>query len=248
RLLMEAAGRAVAQEALRVLRAAKVGRAVTNAMDSDSGGNGSKAPSNIKEIESWKRDLARAGGTVCVICGPGNNGGDGFVVSRALLNQGVAVRTFFIGAQADIRAGSDAGVNHALLKRYGHDVRYVMAESDAAELRQALDSCEVAVDAIFGTGLTREVVDFFRQAIETMNTTKAIRVSVDIPSGLDANAGNVLGVAVKADITVTFAIAKHGLLKGAGPEYCGRLSVVDIGIPRPLIEEILRQEAGSKAS
>lgn len=182
-------------------------------------------------VERWAE---LAPGPVLVMAGKGNNGGDGFVIARHLHNSGWRVATIVLAGPGTI--SGDAGINLGILTALDGDVNH--AESEEA-LRQLLDTqCPVLiVDALLGTGLSSEVRGLYRQAIDWINSSGCPVCSVDIPSGIDASSGAVLGTAVRAELTVTFAAAKvgHAVYPGAG--LCGEVLLVDIGIPPRLSNE-----------
>jgi hydroxyethylthiazole kinase-like uncharacterized protein yjeF len=157
-------------------------------------------------------------GTVAVLCGPGNNGGDGFVAARLLHDKGYAVR---LGFDGDVdRLPPDAS---AMAKLWAGVV---------APLSEALFAdADVVVDALFGAGLARPIEGQFATLIEALNASGRPVVAVDVPSGVDGATGAVRGVAVRAGATVTFFRLKPGHLLVPGREACGAVSVVDIGIP-----------------
>ncbi len=157
-------------------------------------------------------------GKVLCVCGGGNNGGDGLALSRLLADKGIAVDTVFLGEES--RAGDEVRTQLSILEKYGSRLYREIPEEEYA----------VAVDAIFGTGLSREVTGACRSAIEAMNGLDAYRIAVDIPSGLDGKTGKVLGTAFRADETVTLGFAKSGLYLYPAPAYTGRVIVADIGI------------------
>jgi len=164
-------------------------------------------------------------GTVAVLCGPGNNGGDGFVAARLLREKGYAVRLGFDGdverlppdaaAMAKLWTGAVAPVSEALF-----------AEAD------------VVVDALFGAGLARPIEGKLAGLIEVLNGSGLPVVAVDVPSGIDGTTGAIRGVAVRATATVTFFRLKPGHLLVPGREACGEMTVVDIGIPDDVLETI----------
>ena len=158
--------------------------------------------------------------SVAVLAGLGNNGGDGFVIARLAAEAGLEVRVLQVG-DAD-RTGGDA---QAHAKRF--------RETGAAweSFGRIPDRVDVIVDALLGTGLDRSVSGPYADAIRQMNAHRAPVLSADIPSGLDADTGAVMGVAVAADVTVTFIALKQGLFTGEGPEACGR--VVFAGLEAP---------------
>jgi len=167
-------------------------------------------------------------GHVVIVCGAGNNGGDGFVVARRLLTLGFEPRVFLL-VKAE-RLSGDALVNHQAFLGVGGQVTE-LGPQQLNLLHAAFEGARGVVDAVFGTGLDREVTGFLRYAIEFINGAPGPRIALDIPSGIDADTGAVLGVAVRADITVTFAHRKLGLLTPSGALHAGKVHVVDIGVP-----------------
>jgi NAD(P)H-hydrate epimerase len=165
---------------------------------------------------------------VLVVCGRGNNGGDGFVVARRLLTLGVGVRVVCVVGGNEIEG--DADVQAQAFARIGGVI--VRDTTDEASALQAeLATADLIVDALFGTGLTRPVSGRFARAVERINQSPAPVVALDVPSGLDADTGKMLGTCVRADVTVTFCTHKTGLLTRQGRELAGELEVVDIGVP-----------------
>ncbi|GAB4251096.1 NAD(P)H-hydrate dehydratase [Deferrisoma sp.] len=176
------------------------------------------------------RFAAEAGrGPVVVVCGRGNNGGDGFVVARCLKNYGLDAVAVLLGSRD--RVGGDAAVHLGAFLGSGGCLVEV-TEGCEAEAAARVRGAALVVDAVLGTGLRAEVQGLAARAIGWMNEAPAPVVSVDIPSGVDSDTGAVRGAAVRADLTVTFAWPKRGhfLFPGAGLR--GELAVVDIGIPR----------------
>ncbi len=175
--------------------------------------------------------LPPAGGPVAIVAGKGQNAGDGFVAARHLRSRGVPVEVWLAAGEPT----GDAAVNLAVLRRL--DVRVAPAGTDLAE---RLATAAVVVDALLGTGATGEVRGGIRAAIEAANRAGSPVLAVDIPSGLDATTGEVLGAcAVRATRTVTLALAKRGFTRGAGPAHAGTVVVADIGIPPEAIERVL---------
>jgi len=171
--------------------------------------------------------------SAAIVCGRGNNGGDGFVVARDLSARGWRVWLLLVADQ-DALTG-DAAAQFEAWKAQGGSVEYI--RNDNVEvLEGALAESEVTVDALFGTGLTRELAGLDRIVVERINQAAGPCVSLDLPSGLDADRGVPLGTAVRAAFTLTFAQKKRGLLTPFGAEHAGRVSVIDIGIPASLLE------------
>ncbi|MBM4397731.1 MAG: NAD(P)H-hydrate dehydratase [Deltaproteobacteria bacterium] len=177
----------------------------------------------------------RGARTVLVLAGPGNNGGDGLVVARHLADRGLHV-TVALLARADAMKG-DAATMLGMLPHFAVRVIQVpdgLPDDLPAEL--AGTGPDVVVDAIFGTGLARPVEGVFADAVDAANALPCPRVALDLPTGIDADTGRVLGRAVRADLTVTFGAAKVGHWSYPGRAYRGRLEVVPIGIPRAAID------------
>ncbi len=168
-----------------------------------------------------------AGRMALIVAGKGNNGGDGYVIARLLRQDGWEVRTVVLALREEI--AGDAKANLDLLDPA--TVTFSPPPAGLAPFVQYLERASVIVDALFGTGLKSEVQGSFAEVINLLNDAQKPVVAVDIPSGIDAGSGRVLGVAVKADLTVTFALAKLGHILHPGAELCGELRVVDIGIP-----------------
>lgn len=172
-------------------------------------------------------DVARARGRAVVLCGPGNNGGDGFVIARLLRGQGWDPAVFLLG-EAE-RLPPDARVNHDRWAEMGPVAPLI---PEAVNLQGAA----LVIDAVFGTGLTRPVEGATAEVLERACDVKhghggPVHVAVDLPSGLSSETGKPLGTAFRADLTVTFHRAKCGHYLADGPEYCGRLVTASIGLP-----------------
>ena len=170
--------------------------------------------------------MMNPGDSFIVVAGPGNNGGDGYVAARHLLNRGFAGQVLLLGDPEKLRG--DAAANRELFVKLGGDEQRDDEEQDALEL---LGGADLIIDAIFGTGLGRDVEGRRREMIEAINSWQLPVVAVDIPSGLDADSGQPRAAAVQATATATFGAAKLGMLDATGAQYCGELHVVDIGLP-----------------
>jgi len=191
-------------------------------------------------MESAGRAIAQAviaerrngrGGDVVVVCGRGNNGGDGFVVSRHLALGGVAVRTLMIGDRA--RLAGDAAANAARLERLGLEIEEIGEEGAPSH---ALRAAGVVVDALFGTGLTRPLGGLEARVVDQLSEwggAGGCVVAVDLPSGIDSDSGQILGTAIRADVTVTLGLPKIGLALEPGRGLAGRIIVGRIGIADP---------------
>ncbi len=177
-------------------------------------------------------DAAQRG--TLVVCGPGNNGGDGFVVARHLAQHDIPVKLVSLAPPEKFRGEAD--LNLRIVKRLGLSL-VQLSEADLETLAQVLERCGLVVDAIFGTGLKRPVTGLFARVIETINASGRPIVAVDIPSGLSADTGRPLGVAIKATLTATMALPKVGQVIYPGKEYVGELCLVDISMPPGVIAE-----------
>jgi hydroxyethylthiazole kinase-like uncharacterized protein yjeF len=155
-----------------------------------------------------------------VFCGSGNNGGDGFVAARHLFNKGINVSVYLIGPRLNLK--NDPKINAGALDNIGVEIREISAPI-------SMDH-GLIIDAIFGIGLKGEVKEPARSIISDLNKRSIPVISVDVPSGLDADTGEILGASVKAGITVTMQFPKQGFYKNKGPEYAGKIIAVDIGI------------------
>src|SRR5208283_1740575 len=171
---------------------------------------------------------------VLVVVGRGNNGGDGFVAARRLIQDGFGVRAVLLGRAADLKG--DAARAYAEFRASGGKLIEASGESS---LEAALSKRPSAViDAIFGTGLNAEVKDGPRRAIEIVNLFAVPAIAVDIASGVNSDTGAVMGAAIRASLTVTFGFAKFGHVSYPGAGQSGELRVVDIGFAARAIEEI----------
>lgn len=188
-VLMENAGRAIAEEAIKILHDKK---------------------------------------GVAIFCGKGNNGGDGFVAARHLLACGYKPDIFLAGKISEVE--NEARINlEAILKLRQKIIE--IEEDDLHSLANKILRYNLIIDALLGVGLRGKVRGVCRDLIEMINKTKSYILSVDVPSGLDATNGQILGCCIKANKTVTFVAAKRGMVLGKGPQVCGRIIVRDLGIP-----------------
>jgi ADP-dependent NAD(P)H-hydrate dehydratase / NAD(P)H-hydrate epimerase len=177
---------------------------------------------------------ALPGAAVTIVCGAGNNGGDGFVVARHLFERGADLTVVLVDPKEKL--STDARVNRDAYLRLGGEICEL--GQDLARLDRALSRAAIVVDAVFGTGLTRAVEGHHREVISRINGCGACRVALDIPSGLDADTGAALGIAVRADDTVTFGHLKIGLLTSEGARHVGRIHVVGLGVPAAVLDRV----------
>jgi hydroxyethylthiazole kinase-like uncharacterized protein yjeF len=174
-------------------------------------------------------------GWVAVLAGRGNNGGDGFVIARHLMNWGIRTRAYLLTGRDNVQG--DALTNLRAWLNMGGELTEILSKGNFTKIKKDLAHANLIVDAIFGTGLNSEVKGLYKDIISFINTLSQPVMAVDIPSGLDATTGKVLGTAVRADLTTTFGLAKIGQVIEPGAHYVGRLEILDIGIPQNFIEE-----------
>jgi len=180
---------------------------------------------SILLMENASRAVADAarelGERYVVLAGPGNNGGDGLAAARHLGRNGAVHLT----AEPDPERSPDAALQLRILRRAGYEV--VVGRPPAPALHEGA----VWIDALFGTGLSRAPEGIAAQWIRLFNDAVGPKLCVDVPSGLHGDTGEVLGLACRADVTVTFAGCKLGLTVGEGPAHSGRVVVASLGIP-----------------
>lgn len=182
----------------------------------------------------WEMLGEVASAAVVVLVGGGNNGGDGLAAARHLHNRGAKVRVMLTTEPQ--KFVGDALVNWKIASAMGIEIGPFEAEA-LAEARPAL-----MIDAIFGTGLVREPRPPFEQIVEAVQKVKCPVLSVDVPSGMDANSGEPWGACIRAARTVTFVAEKAGFGNPASREYTGAISVVDIGTPRELVKQVAQEK------
>lgn len=165
-----------------------------------------------------------------IFCGPGNNGGDGYVVARWLINHRAKVSVFLLADPEKITG--DALAHLQILRALGHEPFRIKSAADLPS-----EKSDVIVDAMLGTGVQGRLKELYACVVEHINAQKALIIAVDIPTGVNADNGAVIGEAVRADVTATLALLKRGLLFTPGREYCGKVKIVDISMPLVLIEK-----------
>ncbi len=187
-----------------------------------------------------KRSRHKELNKVAVFAGRGNNGGDGFVIARYLMEKGIEVTCFLLSQKEQVKG--DAKVNLDLAQKLcdqHHNCSIIeipdIKAFEAIKLKAV--HCDLFIDAILGTGLNSNVRGFFKDIIDWMNDSKREIFSIDIPSGLDSDTGKPLGVCIQASATATFAFAKIGHYIYPGNTYVGDLKVIDIGIPQFIAQE-----------
>ena len=198
-----------------------------------------KIPSLIlmeNAAEQIYRDIRVLGNKYVIICGIGNNGGDGLAIGRKLLIEGKDVT--FIMIKPKEKASSEYITNLEIIKKLQCNIIPINAVKDFDILKLELNSCDIIIDSILGIGINRPLDEFYNELIDIINEHSKKIISVDVPSGLDANTGKPLGNAIKANITYTFEVIKKGFLNYQSFDYLGDLKVVNIGIPLEVKEII----------
>jgi NAD(P)H-hydrate epimerase len=167
---------------------------------------------------------------VCIFCGTGNNGGDGYVIARHLVNVGYIVTVVVCGDRGRIRG--DAKINLDILDRMGLSIDLLNPADDnvAARVAEFTAGADMIVDSLFGTGLSGQIRDDYRSLIDGINAGDCPVLAVDIPSGLDCDTGQPLGAAVRASWTVTFVAVKQGFTCAKAARYTGEVFVASIGV------------------
>mgnify|MGYP001559633287 CR=1 FL=1 len=159
---------------------------------------------------------------VAIFCGGGNNGGDGFVIARHLFNNDVKVKVFT--AQKISKYSGDASINLNIIQKIKIPITYLSAQ------KIKIPKVDLIVDALLGTGTKGKIREPYEKIIQKINSAKIPVISVDIPSGIDADTGKKQGVAVKSNLTVTMVAIKKGLLINDGKKLSGKIIVTDIGL------------------
>ncbi len=175
------------------------------------------------------------GALVIAFVGVGNNGGDALAISRHLYNSGANVFIYMLVEESKL--DSSPKVNFDIIKNMGIQYKFVHDESELNE--ELIKESDIIIDGLFGIGLSRNVEGLFKRAVDLINESSAFVVSVDIPSGIKADTGEIMGVAVESDLTPTFALAKPGHFLYPGRSYSGVVEVVDITTPKYIIDEFV---------
>jgi len=171
------------------------------------------------------------GRRVCIFCGTGNNGGDGYVIARHLLNSGFQVTVVICGDIGKIKG--DAKINLDILEQMGQHIEQLnISDGDISRrVRSLTGGADMLVDALFGTGLSGQMSDEYKKLIESINAQNCPILAVDIPSGLDCDSGQPLGAAIKATYTVTFVAVKYGFTaSSSASHYTGEIFIASIGV------------------
>ncbi|MCB9643159.1 MAG: NAD(P)H-hydrate dehydratase [Myxococcales bacterium] len=182
-----------------------------------------------------QQDLRAGDGSICILAGPGNNGGDGFVIARHLQNHGYRVEVYLCAEEEKVRG--DAAINLAIWRKMGGSIHPCLEEAQLEEAVARFAYSSMIVDALLGTGLSRPVEGWLLRVLEALTPlTSPWLVAVDLPSGMHADTGHPMPLCFRADATVTFAMRKVGLSMPHALEFVGQEHLVDIGAPQALID------------
>jgi NAD(P)H-hydrate epimerase len=167
---------------------------------------------------------------VCIFCGTGNNGGDGYVIARHLINRGIRVNVIVCGDRGKIKG--DAKINLDILERMDQSIELLNPADNniSKQVERFCAGTDIIVDGLFGTGLRGQLSGQYKQLIESINACNNPVLAVDIPSGLDCDSGEPLGAAIRAKWTVTFAAVKKGIVSAKAAQYTGEIFVASIGV------------------
>lgn len=182
-------------------------------------------------VNELNRDFDLIKKNAAIFCGKGNNGGDGFAVARHLHNMGADVSVYLVCGN---KFAGDAQINFDIIKKMNINIEII---TDTENLKYIIKSHDIIIDAIYGTGIHGIVRGISYDVIKEINENAGYVMSVDIPSGVDADSGEICGVCVKADKTVTFAAYKVGMLMFPAADFVGEVVVADISIPKYILDE-----------
>ncbi len=175
--------------------------------------------------------FSRTPDKIIVLCGGGNNGGDGFVIARLLHNQGRNVKVYMTSSPGKLKG--DAKINYQAAKKFG--IKFDSIEKFVTKPGPRSTNNALIIDAILGTGLSKDVKSPLSEVIKKVNKMKIPVIAVDIPSGISSDTGEIMGCALKTDYTVTFGLPKRGHLLYPGAEHTGELFIEEIGFPSELL-------------
>ncbi len=171
--------------------------------------------------------------SILIFCGKGNNGGDGLVAARHLKNHGFQVQIVLIAFPTTLK--EEAAVNFNITSRMHIPTIIIEEPMDLRNVPNMINESDIIIDALFGTGLNSPLTDIYHETVKLINESQKKIVAVDVPSGLNSDTGEVLGIAVKANMTATLGLPKKGLYEKAGPEHCGEIRVIDISLPKDIL-------------
>lgn len=191
------------------------------------------AASFVETLKKTVADLSRK--KVLILAGCGNNGGDGLAIARHLHNKDVTVKVFLIEER---ELSPSAAANLAMIEKLEVKIYRLNSEKSTQLLQAAINYEDIVIDAIYGTGLSRELSALTQKVLNMVNKRDFLRIAVDIPSGLSSDNGEVMGAAFRADYTFALALPKLGFYVGEGADYTGEVKICDINISPEIVEEV----------
>lgn len=175
-----------------------------------------------------------------IVCGKGNNGGDAFAIARHLITMSKRVEVFLIGSEENM--AEDCRQNYVILKNMGVKINHINNYEDAAELRESVLRCDLVIDGLFGTGLSRKLEGIYDLVVSIINENSKLTISIDVPSGMNGNTGEILGNCVRAKKTITFQCYKKGFIAYGTDKFTGEIIVEEIGIPYEVVNKFHGKE------
>ncbi len=174
---------------------------------------------------------------ISIVCGSGNNGGDGLVLARHLLSRGSNIKVYIIGNENKLN--SSVRLNYDILKNLKADISFLEGKKDFPFFKNNIKDSNLIVDCIFGIGLCREIEGIYKEIVEVINNSAKKVLAVDTPSGFNHNTGDIYEVCIRADKTVTFIGEKYGFKNDKANEYTGKVVVEQISIPLNIVRKII---------
>ena len=183
----------------------------------------------LKNIDITKCDK------VTIVCGNGNNGGDGLALARLLIANRKEVTVFIIANSNGM--SKDCKVNLNVLENLNASIKYIHSSDDIDDLKKCIVNSDIVVDGIFGTGLSRDITGVYKDIIEGINICSKYTIAIDIPSGLNSDTGKVMGCCIEAKKTISFQLYKIGFLNYESKKYLGEIILEELNIPEIIVEE-----------
>lgn len=174
-------------------------------------------------------------GHVTIVCGNGNNGGDGLALARLLISFNKDIKIFLINPSKKL--SKNCKLNFNILIKMGININLIESKTDLTYLKNSIRSSDILIDGIFGTGLTRDITGVYAKVIESINKYASYILSIDVPSGFNSDTGNIMGIAVEANKTITFQLYKKGFLSYESEKYTGKIILEELNIPKIILEK-----------
>lgn len=174
-----------------------------------------------------------------IVCGSGNNGGDGLAVARHIFSMNMKIDIFIVGNHS---MSKDCKANYNILKNMGVNIKHINKSEDIIKLRKALSENSMTIDAIFGIGLSRKIEGIYDEIIKIINEKSPYTLSIDIPSGMKCDSFGILGNSIEADKTISFEVYKKGFLYYESEKYTGSVIIEKIGVPDFVVNKFHNKE------